>query len=439
MKSMLCLLARRFAMLCALTVSLGVATSAQDAGSATAPLREVHAAGFKTLTEAQIVSMTGLQSGRSVGRKELQDGADRLMQSGLFSKVSYNFQTRLGVLVTYQVEETQRIPVYFDNMPWFADSEFADAIRQKIPVFDGTLPDAGGMVDVAADAVRELLASKSLQVTLEHSVIANPIGEGNVQQFHVEGASLRIGKVEFSDPALGVSKVVQQHLANVQGKPYSRMTLDLFLSEAIRPIYFRQGYLHAKLGPPEIRLSGNPNQKLPNDLPVFIPVAAGAVYQWKGIHWHGNEQLSEFTLNGLMEIKTGDVADGMNIEAAWDRIREEFARHGFLDAKLDTIPQFDEQAKKLSYSVEIHEGASYKFGKLVLTGLSLAGERKLKEAWPIATGTTFDKIKFEDFLSKLQLHPALIFGELPVHYDAVGHWLQTDSPTFTVDVLLDFK
>ncbi len=439
MKAMLHRSEARLALVCVLVLVPTPESIAQDSATATAPLKEIHAAGCKTLSEAQVASLTGLQPGTLVGRKELQDGADRLMQSGLFSKVSYNFQTRLGVLVTYQVEEAPRIPAYFDNMPWFADSEFLAAIRHKIPVFDGTLPEAGDLVEQAAEAVKELLASKSLQVILEHAVIASPIGEGNVQQFHVEGASLRIGRLEFSDPALAASKVVQQHLSEVLGKPYSRMALDLFLSEAIRPIYLQQGYLHVKLGPPEIRLSGNPNQKLPKELPVFVPVAPGEIYRWKEIHWSGNAQLSNFTLNGLMELKSGDTADGMKIEAGWDRIREEFARHGFLDAKLDTVPQFDEQARNLSYVVEIHEGTSYKFGTLVLTGLSLAGERKLKEAWPIVAGTTFDKIKFEDFLSKLQLHPAQIFGELPVHYDAVGHWLQPDSGTATVDVLLDFK
>ena len=431
--------AHRLLGLCVFTLAPALVNAVQDSESATAPLREIHAAGFKTLTEAQVVSLAGLQPGVPVGRKELQDGADRLMQSGLFSKVSYNFQTRLGVLVTYQVEEAPRIPLYFDNMPWFADSEFLDAIRRRVPVFDGTLPDAGGVVEQAADAVKELLNSKSLGVRLEHVVIANPVGEGNVQQFHVEGASLSIGKVEFGDPALAGSKVVQQHLPEVQGKPYSRMALDLFLSEAIRPIYFQQGYLHVKLGPPEIRLSGNPNQKLPNELPVFVPITPGAIYRWKEIRWHGNSQLSEFTLNGLMELKTGDVADGMKIEAAWDRIREELAHHGFMDAKLDAVPQFDEQSQKLSYSVAIDEGISYQFGKLVLTGLSLGAERKLQAAWPIAAGTTFDKIKFEDFLTKLELHPAQIFGELPVHYEGVGHWLQADSATATIDVLLDFK
>ena len=76
---------------------------------------------------------------------------------------------------------------------------------------------------------------------------------------------------------------------------------------------------------------------------------------------------------------------------------------------------------------------------MILTGISPAAERKLYAAWPFPAGAIFDKAKFEDLLAKLQSHQEQIFGELPVHYDNVGHWLQTDAARSTVDVLLDFK
>ena len=407
--------------------------------NATAPLREVRVEGEKLLSEAQVVAFTGLVLGSQVGRADLQAAADKLVQSGLFAKVSYNFQTRNGLIATYYVEESPRIPAYFDNIPWFADSELADAIRKKLPFFDGSLPEAGSVVNDSAEAVKELLLSHGLQLSLEHLVIANPLGEGTVQQFHIEGAALRIEKLEFSDPALLASKAVQQHLSEILGKPYSRTTIDLFLTEAIRPIYLQQGYLHAKLGPPEIRLTGNPSQKLPELIPVFVPVAPGPVYHWRGAHWTGNAAISEFTLNALVGLKTGDVANGMQIETGWDRIREEFAHHGYLDAKLDPAATYDETTHTVSYSVSIHEDQQYRFGKMVLTGLSPAGERKLHAVWPIAAGDLFDKTKYEEILTKLQLHEEQIFGELPLHYETVGHWLQTDASKGTVDVLLDFK
>jgi outer membrane protein insertion porin family len=341
--------------------------------------------------------------------------------------------------VTYHLEEAPRIPLYFDNIPWFSDSELSDAIRNKFPFFDGTLPEAGAAVDQADETVKELLSKRGLQVSLEHTVIANPNGDGNVHEIRIEGAALQIAKLEFSDPSLSASKAVQQHLSEIVGKPYSRMTIDLFLSEAIKPIYLQQGFLRVKLGPPEIRLTGAPPPKLLSQIPGYVPVAPGAVYRWKEIHWKGNTLVSEFTLNGLLGVKAGDIADGMKIEAAWDRALEEYAHRGYLEAKLDPAPAYDDQAHTVSYSVNIQEGSQFHFGKMVLTGISPAAERKLRDSWPFAAGAIFDKAKFEELLATLQTHQAQVFGELPVHYENVGHWLQTDSSKSTVDVLLDFK
>ena len=431
------------ACLCVLAVlplQIACPAPAQTPDTATAPLREVHAEGSIILTGAQVVALTGLQLPSQVGKNDLQTAADRLVASGLFSKVSYSFQTRgTGVLVTYHVEESPRIPAYFDNIPWFSDAELGDAIRKAFPFFDGTLPEAGAVVDQAGDAVKELLASHGLHVTLEHVVAVNPAAEGNVQQFRVEGANVQISKLEFGDPALTASKAVQQHLPEIEGKAYSRMTIDMFLTEAIRPVYLRKGYIRAKLGPPEVRMSGNPNQKFPDHINVFIPVSPGEIFHWKQVRWTGNSMVSEFTLNALLGAKAGDVANGMEAEAGWDRIREEYGHHGYLETKLDPVATFDEQAHTVSYVIAVQEGVQFHFGKMVLTGLSLAGERKVYAAWPIATTSVFDKTKFEEVLQKLQSHSEQIFGELPVHYETVGHVLQTDPAKATVDVLLDFK
>src|SRR5213080_4124517 len=172
------------AFLLLLSLPFAYSSRAQTA-DVTASLREVRIEGQKHLSEAQIVAITGLVLGSDVGRADLQAGADKLVQTGLFDKVSYHFETRTGVVVTYHVEESPRIPAYFDNIPWFADSELDDAIRKKIPFFDGTLPEGGGAVDQAAEAIKELIASHGLQVTLQHEVIGNPFADGKLQIFKV--------------------------------------------------------------------------------------------------------------------------------------------------------------------------------------------------------------------------------------------------------------
>jgi hypothetical protein len=69
----------------------------------------------------------------------------------------------------------------------------------------------------------------------------------------------------------------------------------------------------------------------------------------------------------------------------------------------------------------------------------VTAERRLHESWLIPPGGLFDKAQFEDLLTKLEVHKEKVFGDLPVHFETVGHWLQADAAKGTVDILLDFK
>ena len=424
--------------LCGLGGACAVAQSA--AGEGTAELREIKSEGQKVLTEAQIAALSGLQTGTQVGRAELQTGADKLVGSGLFATVRYDFKTRNdGVSLTFHVAESPRLPAYYDNFPWFGDSELNDAIRARLPFFNGTLPEGGSVVDEAAEAIRGLLASHNLQYAVQHAVTANPLGDGNIQQFSVEGTALKIASLSFSDAALATNSGVQAHLSEIVGKPYSRTAIDIFLAEQIRPAYLKQGYLQAKLGPPEVRLSGPPSAKLPEEIPVFVPVNAGAVYHFAAAAWSGNNVLSSISLDSFLGLKAGAVADGMEFEGGLERIRDEYGRRGYLDATAQPVTSFDEAAHTVSYKIAVTEGMQYHMGGWVITGLSTNGEQRVRTMFPIASGDIFDKMKYQDFLIALQNHSKEILGELPIHYETVGHWLKPDAEKKTVDVLLDFK
>src|ERR1700736_1676957 len=417
-----------------------ISVFAQSTENPTATLKAIRAEGASHLNQSQVVALSGLSVGSAVGKQDLQSAADRLVQTGLFSNVNYAFQSKEdGLYLTFKLVEAPRIPAYFDNIPWFSDGELAEAIRKVLPFYDGTVPEGGATVDQVASILTDLIASRGVNMKVEYQVISNPLGEGTVQEFRIADVVLQIAKIEFGDPALASWKELQQHLGELQGKTYSRMVIDLFLAEQVKPIYLQKGFLRAKLGPPEIRLSGNPNQKLPDHIPIFVPITPGPVYRWKGVQWSGNTVLSGFTMSALIGMKDGDVANGLAIEAAWTRVQEQYGHRGYLDAKVEPVADDDDQAHTVSYRINISEGRPYKFGKLVLTGMSPTGEKRLRAAWPILSGDIFDKTKYEDILLKLQVHREQIFVDLPVHFESVGHWLQTDPETGMVDVLLDFK
>lgn len=405
-----------------------------------ASLREVQADGMKKLSLEQVVALSGLAKGAQVSKQSLQEAADALVRTGLFSKVSYNFSTKGdGVYVTIHVEENPRIPVYYDNFPWYVDSEMNDAIRKELPFYDGTLPESGAIVDRAAEILKTYLAGRGANLEIEHTVLAHPLLDTSVQEFKAAGMAPQIATVEFADKQLAESKIIQQHLPELRGKPYSRLTIDLFLAEQVRPVYQQLGNLQAKIGPAEVRLSGNPNQKLPEEIPVYIPSEPGPVYHLKEVHWNGASAVKAETLNAALGVKPGDVADGLLLMGGWDRAKDEFGHLGYLDAKLEPEAKYDAGTASVSYDVTVTEGKPYRYNEMTITGMSLAGERLILEAWPLKKGDVFDKKLFEALLARLETKRSTVFHDLPIHYDAVGHWLQANPNTGTVDVLLDFK
>jgi outer membrane protein assembly factor BamA len=406
----------------------------------TANLKQIRAEGMKTFSEAQVATLSGLQVGSQVGRKELQDAADLLLRSGLFAKVNYKFDTHNNdVTVTFLVDENHRLPVAYDNFPWFDDSELTDAIRKDLPFYDGTLPEGGTVVELAGNSLASFMSAHGLKAEVQHFVVANPLIDAPEQQFQVVGVTQTVASIAFSDPNLASNLAVQQHLSEVRGQPYSRLKIDIFLAESIRPIYLEKGFLRAKIGPAQVRLSGDPNKKFPEAIPVYVPCTPGAVYHWKEAAWHGNSVVSSETLNHALKMKPGDIADGMIIEGGWDHVREAYGQQGYLEAKVDPVASYDDQAHTVSYNVAIVEGKQYRYHEMTITGMSATGERMIREAWPIKSGDVMDKTVFEQFLTQLESHRDTIFKDLPVHYDSVGHWLQTNPENGTVDALLDFK
>ena len=188
-----------------------------------------------------------------------------------------------------------------------------------------------------------------------------------------------------------------------------------------------------------MRLSGPPTAKLPEEIPVYVLISAGEVFHFGDAQWSGNNAISSIALGAYLGLKAGAVANGMELEAALEQIREEYGRRGYLDATVQPESSFDDAAHTVSYQIAISEGKQYHMGGWVITGISTNGESRVRTTFPIAAGDVFDKIKYEDYLVQLQSHSKDIFGDLPVHYDSVGHWLRADLAKGTVDVLLDFK
>lgn len=400
-------------------------------------LVSISGTGSQRYSSEQIAKASGLHAGDLATKDDLQAGADALSVLGTFANVQYRFTTiPAGIRVEFQVTDAPAVPLSFDNFPWFSDSELNDALKAAIGLYDGTAPEKGAILDAMSAALGKQLAGRGVQAEVSHMLVAAPGGERRVQQFRVEGPALKVEGVEFTDALAKNDRAIRERLADLIGKPYSRSAVELFEYEQVRPVYLALAHLRVKFGPVSAGFTGNPTKPLRDEVLVVAPIDPGPAYTFGKIAWTRNTVISSEDLDHLVTLTPGQVANGIRIDLMWEHVRDAYGKLGYLDASLDPEPAYDDKSARVSFLVSIGEGPQYRMGELLLTGLSLEGERRIRNAWNIARGGIFDAGAYEKFIASGI--PQAFVG-LPVHYDKIGHFLEKDPQTARVDVMLDFQ
>jgi outer membrane protein assembly factor BamA len=408
-----------------------------SAVSGTGKLVSVETTGSQRFTSDRIVSVLSLHPGATITKEDMQGAADRLAQLGCFATVQYRFTSvDSGVKIEYQVTDAAAVPVVFDNFPWFTDDELDSALKTSVVLFDGTAPRAGSILDAMSVALEKLIAERGVHASVSHTLTNSAGGDQQFQIFRIEGSVLKVHSVEFSDALAKNDPAIQQSLADLIGKPFSRRTFELFEFEQVRPVYLARAFLRVRFGTPLPRFAGNPNQPLPDTVVVLAPIDRGSAYAWGGATFSGNHAIPSDELAKRIALRPAEIADGIKVEAGWNGVRSAYSHLGYLDASVSPEPQFDDVAARISYKVAVNEGPQYRMGNLVLTGLSLEGEKRIRFSWKIPAGAIFDDQIYEDFIAS-GIGDA--FRGLPVHYSRLGRFLQKDPATGRVDVMLDFQ
>jgi outer membrane protein insertion porin family len=421
-------------------VVLAACYLAAQTGPASFIVAEVHASGSHRYNDAQVAATAGLKPGDAVDSEKLQGIANQLAQLGVFSRVNYRFTAKdRRAIVNFDLQDAALVPVLFENFPWFTDQELSDEIRRAVPLFDGSAPNGGSLLEEITTALSAKLASRGIKANVEHTLTAQPSGDDMIMQFRQDGPSFTISSVRFGDSLAQDSEKLRDRVSDLVGKTFSRFAIELFENEQVRPIYLSAGRIRVKFGAPLVQISDNSDGHAPAGVEIQIPIEAGPVFRLSSIKWNGNTAVDAEALGRLVTLKPSDLADGMRLAAGWQQVELEYGHRGYLDAKVAPLPEFEDANGTVAYNVRIEEGPQYRMGQLVITGLSVDAERELRNNWRLAPGQVFDKTFLDSMLAKLEKPSVAIFGELPVHYGQMGHWLRPNPQNHAVDVLIDFQ
>lgn len=423
-------------------VSPPVLARQQQGAQQSLKIDKIEFKGLERVTEAEALEKSGLQVGQTVSIEEVDTAANRLLESGLFEKLSYSVKGKAdkAVITFTVVEPKSSLPVAFDNFVWFTDEELREAVKRRVPTFDGTAPEAGGITDQIKRALEDLLRERKVEGTVEYTLSAlDPAGRKLEHLYTVHGPELRVCKLNF----VGARSVPEETLVSKSGgildSDYSRAFVTGYAESNLLPLYQERGYLRASFSPPTAKpFTGADCDK---GVAVTMYVDEGSIYVWDKAEWAGASALTEQELSVALGMRPREIANRAKIDKGLAAVGKAYARKGHLDVRVRAVPSFDDTGRTVAFRFQIEEGPQYHMGELNIAGLNEVDANNLRGRWRLLHGDPFDASYPDEFMKKTL--PEFYKDEL-----RAGHPLPTmmtdikstpDREKQAVDVTITFK
>ncbi len=417
-------------------------TAGQPQPQQATSLARIEFEGLERVTQSEAVAASGLRIGQAIDVDAVDAASEKLLNSGLFKNLSYTMRKLKGeATIIFKVEELKRnVPVVFDNFVWFTDEELKEAVRRKVPDYDGYAPAGGGVTDTIRDVLQDLLKRRNITGQVENMPSADASGGHGEHVFTVKGANLRVCELHFPGASGIEEAVLVQKSGAIFNNEYARTFVVNVVESTLLPLYYERGRLRASFLPPKIKLEETEECK-GGGISVTVPVDEGQIYLWDKAEWAGNTALNAQELDAALGLKTNDLASAVKIERGAQAVRKAYGRKGYLSQSLRSEPVFDDTKRRVAYRFQVNEGAQFRMGDLSIKGLNEKDTNNLRGRWGLLSKEVFDegylqkffKNNLPEFLNELRLEGHTIDPK------KIESDFKPDRDKQTVDVTLNFK
>lgn len=360
------------------------------------PIVALEASGSERYKPTEIVAATGLKVdiGKPVALTAVRDAAQKLVDSGVFSDVSYRHSAATGGMsVQFTVKDKaadQFLPAVFENIVWLPDAELRELITKRLPLFHGDIPLNGRLEDDVAEQVAAILKQRNIDAHVSSIQSCDVGAQHCTREFSVDNIQIDTAKLDLTGAPPEIAAEVQQAAAkNVIGKPYSQTRTNGEIARIIRAACLRRGLLKPQVS----EITAAPSAEPSNGVAVILTaaVAPGPAYRFEGQKWTGNTAIESAKLEKMVHLYQHLPVDGAKLDADLQQVRAQFALRGYMQAHITAEPQFDDQQGTVQYTFAVKEGPLYKMGKLDLSGFPDKMVDEVTTLWKLREGDPFDR------------------------------------------------
>ncbi len=396
-------------------------------------LTKVTVEGSARYERSAIAQATGMNVGATVTLADLKKAAEELGTLGIFAQVSYRYSTRGNTLTaSFTVQDAPgMMPCTFENFLWFSPRDLQEGVRARVPLFDGSVPAGGKMLDLIAAQLQTMLEARGIRAQVlyaPHGALGGPVTS---MGFHEAGVPLPVRRLEFPGVAKVDVALLQEAAKPLLDKDYDPSFAVDLAHGGILQVYRQRGFLRAAFGQPVPRLMTE--DPMPNAVEITIPVTEGEQYRVKEITWSGESAIPYEELGKTLHATVGNPLDAVQLEQ--DVLGFSLLLHpkGYLKADAMFRPVLDDDAHTAAVQIQVRQGALYRMGKLEIAGLDDALAASLVQRSRLHAGDPYDYTYWSRFVGENQ-------SRLPVNDSGwkFNPLSSINEDTKTVDVKLVF-
>jgi outer membrane protein assembly factor BamA len=382
-------------------------------------------------TEKEFLSASNLRLGEVLNYAEMNDHSKLLMDSGMFSSLTFKFD---GQDLIFQLTPAENlVPIHIDNIPLSAGPELDAKLHARLPLYHGKVPTEGGLLEQVRTALEAMLVSQGINA----AVIASPGADLRTHQVNVVHLAISEPPVLVEVQKIsGASDEFQEKLHAVVAvaakTPFDTENSSSNLERAFAQFYEDRGYAAAKI---QARRGGDPQVSAASIvIPYSVAVQEGKLYKIGAVHLPAGAPVAQAAVEKVLSPSPGGPGEGVRLRILWSLIADQYKRKGYLDCKISPEPQFDDASGIVNYNVAVEVGPVYHLAFVKFDNVSDDMRKLLMRNWQMMPGDPFDEGYVANFVIKAQQNDPVLQRSLAgvkTKFDATA-----DPQTHDVNVVI---
>jgi outer membrane protein assembly factor BamA len=379
-----------------------------------APLNTIRFQGAPQYTQDELLAAAGLKPGERLTANDIKVHARQLNDTGLFATVKFSSGGK-GLLFTL-TPTSDLFPIHLDNLPLKPGKELDDTLRARFPLYRGTVPASGSVLEGIRQAFEQMLAAEGVKATVKAEVTSD-LGPEKItaMNFTIAAPPVRIGAIRLSGVSPAMQAKVNSLVAAQSGNAFDTANSTIGLQHAFEDFYKDQDYAAVQVQVTQTDPPVATDQAI--EIPYAVAVTEGGVYKLGSIDYPADALVPRTEVQkALAKYKTGS---GRPLDLFLQATRDAYHAHGYMDCNVTSHAAFNEATHIVNYTAEIAPGTPYRMAGVQFDGAPDAMAAKLTRLWKLAPGQAFDESYVSTFTAQAQKKDR-----------ALSKWLQTVISTY---------